>query len=87
MEDRLPTDLSALGREGVEKAKAVRDGRLASLFRRWPAVSKLELAELRRLHDERLRLARHSGARRRALLTAQAGPGLGPTGKVDEGNG
>ena len=87
MEERLPTDLSALGRDGVEKAKAVRDGRVSSLFRRWPAVSKLELAELRRLHDERLRLARHSGARRRALVTAKAGSGIGATGKVDERNG
>jgi hypothetical protein len=63
-------DLLARAPEGLDKAMDRIDGRLAPLFRRWPALTKLELAELHRLYDERMRLARHSGARRRAL-TAQ----------------
>ena len=63
-------DLLARAPEGLDEAKDRIESRLAPLFRRWPALTKVELAELHRLYDERMRLARHSGARRRAL-TAQ----------------
>jgi hypothetical protein len=35
---------------------------MSTLFRRWPALSKTEMSELRRLSDERQQLARHVGA-------------------------
>jgi len=70
MRKNLPRDLSAITLEGIDEAKEDRDRRLTLLFRRWPALDKLESAELHRLWDERLRLARHSGARRRGLTTA-----------------
>jgi hypothetical protein len=68
--DALPQNLSALGRERLQKEKEERDKELTPLFRRWPALSKPEEAQLRRLHDERIRLAKHSGARRRGLAVA-----------------
>jgi hypothetical protein len=38
---------------------------MSTLFRRWPALSKMEMSELRRLSDERQQLAKHAGALRR----------------------
>ena len=57
----LPPDLGALDDDDLVVQRATRDARLASLFRRWPGLAGRELNELRRLHDERLRLARHFG--------------------------
>jgi hypothetical protein len=37
---------------------------LTPLFRRWPALSQLELRELRRLYAERIRIAKHLGSLR-----------------------
>ena len=71
MAESFQGDPWAIAPEGLDKAKDDHDRRLTPLFRRWPALDKLELAELHRLWDERLRLARHSGARRRALTTAE----------------
>ena len=71
MSKDLPRDLSALPPEGLDEAKAEHDRRLAPLFRRWPALNKLEAAELHHLWDERLRLAKRSGVRRRTLTTAE----------------
>lgn len=71
MSEHLPKDLSALEPKKVNAAKEERDGRLAPLFRRWPALSKLEMAELHHLWDERLRLARHSRARRSEIMRAK----------------
>jgi hypothetical protein len=34
---------------------------MSILFRRWPSLDKVELKELRKLSDERQRLARHAG--------------------------
>jgi hypothetical protein len=62
---KLPKDVSVLGREGLRRARDTRDERLSVLFRRWPALSKIELNEIRRLHDERQRLARYVGMLRR----------------------
>jgi len=64
MATTLPRDLSALPPEELDEAKEERDNRLAPLFRRWPELTKRELADLHRLWDERLRLAKHSGGRR-----------------------
>jgi hypothetical protein len=58
---KLPKDVSVLDREGLRRARATRDERLSVLFRRWPALTTIELDEIRRLHDERQRLARYVG--------------------------
>jgi hypothetical protein len=60
----LPEDVTALPADVLERQAEVRDRRLASLFRRWPALKGAELAELRRLYEDRLRLAKSLGARR-----------------------
>jgi hypothetical protein len=59
--ESLPTNLSALDGSQIRDARRDRDERMSLLFRRWPALSKIELRELRRLSDERQRLARHVG--------------------------
>lgn len=66
MIEQLPKDLSRLGKDGIRRAIALRDERVSALFGRWPyALSAFELRELRRLHDERQRLARFVGRGRR----------------------
>src|SRR5919201_5802644 len=65
MSTRLPENLSSLAPENLDSAKQDRDELLTPLFRRWPELDKLELAKLHRLYDERLRLAKHVGARRK----------------------
>jgi hypothetical protein len=57
----LPKNLSALDHEQLRDERDRRDARMSMLFRRWPALSKMEMRELRRLSDERQRLARHVG--------------------------
>jgi hypothetical protein len=61
--EHLPEDLSELEPGDLDRAANVRDKRLSPLFRRWPALNRLELSELKRLHNERLRLARYMGRR------------------------
>jgi len=61
----LPPDLGGLDDEDLVLQRATRDARIAALFRTWPKLAGRELGELRRLHDERLRLARHLGRLRR----------------------
>jgi hypothetical protein len=58
---KLPKDVSVLDRAGLRSARDTRDERLSVLFRRWPSLNKIELKEIRRLHDERQRLARYVG--------------------------
>jgi hypothetical protein len=62
--NRLPKDISELGQEGFRHARDARDERLSILFRRWPALTKIEMREIRQLHDERQRLAAYMGLRR-----------------------
>lgn len=61
----LPDDLAAMRVDELEEQRAVRDERLVPLFRRWPALSRIEIRELRRLYGERLRIARYFGKLRR----------------------
>jgi hypothetical protein len=61
----LPPDLAALDDADLVVQRTTRDDRLADLFRKWPKLAGRELQELRRLYDERLRLARHLGRIRR----------------------
>jgi len=64
MIESLPRNLSALDSEQLRTARDRRDARMSTLFLRWPSLSKTEMRELRRLSDERQRLARHAGIRR-----------------------
>ena len=70
----LPEDLSELGERTVAKERVARDNRLAALFRRWGNLDRSEMRELRRLHDERMRIARYVGRRRRRRSTEQRLP-------------
>jgi hypothetical protein len=63
--ENLPQNLSALDDAELRRATRDRDERMSLLFRSWPSLSKLEMRELRKLNDERQRLARHVGIRRR----------------------
>jgi hypothetical protein len=68
MADEIPRDLMSLCDEQLEHVRHTTDAQLTPLFRRWPALDKRELAELRRLYAERLRLARHLGFLRKKGL-------------------
>lgn len=70
--DSLPKDLSALNQDGLRHATSARDDRLSVLFRRWPSLSKVERKEARKLHEERLRLAKYIGMRRKELARTSA---------------
>ena len=66
MSESLPQDLSDLDTREIERVRDEQDRRLTTLFRRWPALSVRERAELRRVYTERLRVARFLGRRKRA---------------------
>ena len=71
----LPPNLSTLDGDQLEQAKRERDERMSVLFRGWPSVNKGELRELRKLSNERQRLAKHGGALRGVrALAARAAP-------------
>ena len=57
----LPDDLAVMGPAELSEQRALRDDKLARLFRRWPALSRLELRELRHTYAERVRIARYVG--------------------------
>ena len=65
MISELPQNLSALTPERMSHAAGVRDNRISALFKRWPTLSKVETSELKRLYNERLRLAKSVGTMRR----------------------
>ena len=60
----LPDDLAAMPVTELSQQRAVRDAKIAPLFRRWPALSRFELRQLRRLYAERLRIAKYLGSLR-----------------------
>jgi hypothetical protein len=64
MVEKLPKNLSTLTREKLQQAVRTRDERLTPLFRRWPKLNRLEMEELRRLYQERVRVAKHLGRKR-----------------------
>ena len=70
---KLPKNVSMLDREGLRRARDTRDERLSVLFRHWPSLNKIELKEIRRLHDERQRLARYVGMLRQRQRAASGG--------------
>jgi hypothetical protein len=64
----LPDDLAVMDGCDLAEQREVRDERLGSLFRRWPALSRSELRDLALIYAERVRIARYLGgvrARRR----------------------
>jgi hypothetical protein len=71
MIERLPENVSALDREDLRRARETRDDRLSILFRRWPSLTKIEMKEIRRLNDERQRLARYVGMLRQRQRAAR----------------
>ena len=75
MIENLPRNLAALDQEQIGAARQARDERMSVLFGDWPSLSRLEMRELRKLSDERQRLARHLGTLR-ALRTLAAHPPL-----------
>jgi hypothetical protein len=60
----LPRSLSTLNPEQLEHARRDRDERMSILFRGWPSVNEAEMRELRKLSNERQRLATHVGTLR-----------------------
>jgi hypothetical protein len=68
MPEDLPENLSVLDSDVLAEAREARDRKIAPLFRRWPKLTRPELRELRRLYEERVRLARHWGALHRRRL-------------------
>jgi hypothetical protein len=59
--ESLPRNLAVLDAAELGKARHARDERMSTLFRSWSSLSGAELRELRKLSDERQRLARHVG--------------------------
>ena len=75
----LPKNLSVLDHNELRDARRHRDDRMSVLFRSWPSLTDIELRELRKLSDERQRLARHVGIlrgppRTPSLVTTQTEP-------------
>ena len=60
----LPDDLAAMPVTELSAQRAIRDDTLARLFQRWPALTRPELSQLRRIYAERLRIAKYLGRRR-----------------------
>jgi hypothetical protein len=70
----LPENLHELDRDRLREESDARDARLSVLFRRWPGLSRIEMREIRRLNDDRQRLARSIGRlRSRTKIEGTAG--------------
>jgi hypothetical protein len=65
MKKSLPSDLTEADAQTLRQASAECDDRLTTLFRRWPRLRRQEMRELRAVHDERMRIAKHIGRLRR----------------------
>jgi hypothetical protein len=63
--ENLPKNLAMLNESELRDARQDCDARMSTLFLSWPSLSMLQMRELRKLSDERQRLARHVGIRRR----------------------
>jgi len=61
----LPDELAAMPVTELSHQRAVRDDKIAPLFQRWPALSRIELRQLRQLYAERLRIAKYLGSLQR----------------------
>jgi hypothetical protein len=61
----LPQDLASMDTAELSLQRDLREDRLAPLFRRWPALDRVEMRRLRELYRETVRIAKHLGQRRR----------------------
>jgi len=61
----LPENLADLEAVELRDAAQARDERIEPLFRRWPRLTRNEVAELAQLYRERMRVAKHVARRRR----------------------
>jgi hypothetical protein len=61
----LPENLAELEAVELRNAAQARDERIEPLFRRWPRLTRKELAELAQLYRERMRVAKQVAHRRR----------------------
>jgi hypothetical protein len=59
--ENLPRNLLLLDDGELLDATRARDERMSFLFRSWASLSNIEVRELRKLNDERQRLAKHVG--------------------------
>ena len=59
----LPDDLGSLDAAELTEQRELRDKMTAPLFRRWPALDRMEAIRLKKRYDETLRIARHLGRR------------------------
>jgi hypothetical protein len=71
--DKLPENLSSLDDEALLEERDERDEILRPLFRRWPSLSRFEMNKLRRVYNERVRLAKWIGRTRRGTRRAPGG--------------
>jgi hypothetical protein len=60
----LPQELTVMDPAELSIQRDLRDDELAPLFRRWPALSRVELRRLKKLYHETVRIAQHLGQRR-----------------------
>ena len=67
----LPDDLRSMDAAELTEQRELRDKMTAPLFRRWPALDRMEAIRLKKLYDETLRIAKHLG--RRGLRRDQRG--------------
>ena len=61
---KLPDDLSSMDATELSLQRDILDDRLAPLFVRWPALTRVEMRSLRELYRDSIRIAKHVGQRR-----------------------
>lgn len=61
---KLPDDLGSMDATELSLQRDIRDDRLAPLFVRWPALTRVEMVSLRELYRDSIRIAKHVGQRR-----------------------
>jgi hypothetical protein len=60
----LPEDLASMDPAELSLQREFREHRLVPLFRRWPALDRVEMRRLKQLYRETVRIAKHLGQRR-----------------------
>jgi len=61
---KLPDDLGSMDATELSLQRDIRDDRLAPLFVRWPALTRVEMVSLRELYRDSIWIAKHVGQRR-----------------------
>jgi hypothetical protein len=60
----LPDDLASMDAAELSLQRDLREDRLTPLFRRWPALDRVEMRRLKQFYRETVRIAKHLGQRR-----------------------